>query len=211
MTKSQPAEIRKARPSSTLTLASLQSLLPDSRSVLVEYWTGENRSYAWSITNGGIRSFPLPPAAVLDRRCAAFRKALLATAERDPAHFDRRKSQDAIRGCNPGGSSWAQAWPGRCFPPGVLPPATSTVLVVGDGAIETLPFVALPGLSVVPAANGQVRRITFLNEPSATVFAFLEERSMTSRAIRLAVFTCRSIERQFFDQATEEGPEPLPW
>jgi CHAT domain-containing protein len=62
-------------------------------------------------------------------------------------------------------------------------------LVVGDGAVETLPLAVLPGLSMIPGPDRRLRRIAFLNEPSASIFAFLEERSMTSRPVRLMVFT----------------------
>jgi hypothetical protein len=79
--------------SSALTLESLEGLLPDDHSVLMEYWAGESGSYAWSLTRGGIRSFRLPPAADLDRQCASFRKALLATTARDP----RVSAEESVR------------------------------------------------------------------------------------------------------------------
>jgi len=180
--------------SSAFTLDTLQSLLPDSHSVLMEYWMGENGGYAWSITRRGMRSFRLSPRAELNRQCAAFRKALLATAVRDP----RISIEERVRTHAAMEARWKQLGAKLAvtlFPPSALPPFTSTVLVVGDGAIESVPFVALPGLSVVPAANGQRRGITFLNEPSTSVFVFLQNRSVnlrSSRAVRLAVFTADS-------------------
>jgi tetratricopeptide (TPR) repeat protein len=177
--------------SSALTLESLESLLPDDHSVLMEYWTGESGSYAWSLTRGGIRSFHLPPAAVLDRQCAAFRKALLAATVRDP----RVSVEESVRTQSAKEDRWKQLGANlgtSLFPVGALLPSTSTVLVVGDGAVETLPFAVLPGLSMIPGPDRRLRRITFLNEPSATIFALLEKRSMNSRPVRLAVFTADS-------------------
>jgi tetratricopeptide (TPR) repeat protein len=178
----------KSASASSLTLESLESLLPDDHSVLMEYWTGESGSYAWSLTRGGIRSFHLPPAGVLDRKCASFRKALLAATARDP----RVSVEESVRTQSAKEAHWKQLGANLAaslFPPGALLPSTSTVLVVEDGAVETLPLVALPGLSMIPGTDGRLRRIAFLNEPSATIFAFLEERSMNPRPVRLAVFT----------------------
>jgi tetratricopeptide (TPR) repeat protein len=177
--------------SSALTLESLESLLPDDHSVLMEYWTGESGSYAWSLTRGGIRSFRLPPAAVLDRQCASFRKALLATTAHDP----RVSAEESVRTQAAKEARWKQLGANLAvslFPSGALLPSTSIVLVVGDGAVETLPLAVLPGLSMIPGPGRRLRRITFLNEPSATIFALLEKRSMNSRPVRLAVFTSDS-------------------
>jgi CHAT domain-containing protein len=173
---------------SALTLESMQGLLPDSHAALMEYWTGEDGSYAWSITRDGMRSFRLPPSAVLDRKSEAFRKALLAAAARNPQisiqERARMEAAQEVRWKQLGASLAA-----TLFPAGALPSSASTIIVVGDGAIATLPFAALPGLSVIPGTNGRLRRISFVNEPSATVFAFLEARSITPRPVRLAVFT----------------------
>jgi tetratricopeptide (TPR) repeat protein len=176
---------------SALTLESLESLLPDDHSVLMEYWTGDGGSYAWSLTRGGIRSFRLPPTAVLDHQSALFRKALLDAASRDP----RVSIEESVRTEAAKEARWKQLGANLAaslFPRGALLPSTSTVLVVGDGAVETLPLAALPGLSMIPGPDHRFRRITFLNEPSTTIFAFLEERSMNSRPVRLAVFTADS-------------------
>ena len=180
-------EVKNASASS-LTLESLESLLPDDHSVLMEYWIGESGSYAWSLTRGGIRSFHLPPAAVLNRQCASFRKALLAAAARDP----RVSVEESVRTQSAKEEHWKQLGANlgaSLFPQGALFPSTSTLLIVGDGVVETLPLAALPGLSMIPGPDRRLRRITFLNEPSATIFAFLEERSMNPRPVRLAVFT----------------------
>ena len=174
--------------SSALTLESLEGLLPDDHSVLMEYWAGESGSYAWSLTRGGIRSFRLPPAAVLDHQCASFRKALLATSARDP----RVSAEESVRTQAAKEARWKQLGADLAitlFPRGALLPSTSTVLVVGDGAVETVPLAVLPGISTISGPDRRLRRIGFLNEPSASIFAFLEERSMNSRPVRLAVFT----------------------
>ena len=181
-------------PSSSLTLEVLENALPDRHAVLVEYWIGEKASYAWSVTRMGVRSFRLPPATQIERQCAAFRKALLAAASPDPqlSAEQRAALQPATE------SLWRKLgvqFAETLFPPGVLPPFTSTVLIVGDGPIESAPLAALPGISLAHTPKAPLRNVTFLNEPSATIFSFLEANSTSPHAMRLAIFTAEQAEQ----------------
>jgi CHAT domain-containing protein len=177
-------------PSPALTLQALESALPDSRATLVEYWTGEEASYAWSITRTGIREFRLPPSAQLGRQCEAFRNALLAAASRDPqlSAEQRAALQPAIESRRRMLGAQLAA---TLIPPGMLSPFPSMVLIVGDGPIESVPFSALPINSLARAPQKPLRNVTFLNEPSATILSFLEAKSSSPRALRLAVFTAQ--------------------
>ena len=173
-------------PPPLLTLQALENALPDSHAALVEYWTGEAASYAWNITRTGIREFRLPTSTQLERQCEAFRNALLATASRDPqlTAEQRAAQQPMIE------SRWRKLGAqlaATLIPPGMLSPFASTVLIVGDGPIESVPFSALPATSMTHATP--LRSVTFLNEPSATILSFLEAKSSSPRALRLAVFT----------------------
>jgi CHAT domain-containing protein len=161
-----------------LTLQALEGALPGPRAALVEYWTGAQASYAWSVTSNGIRSVRLPPAAQVSRQCASFRKALLAGVSSDPRLTAEQRAA---------GQSAQQAELRQLsaelehilLPPGLLHPATSTVFIIGDGAIDSVPFAAL-------------RKGTFLNEPSATIFSVLETNPVIPHPMRLAVFAADS-------------------
>jgi len=191
--------------SPALTLQSLENALPDRRATFIEYWAGETASYAWSITRTGIRGFRLPSSLQLDRQCSAFRKALLATASRDPrlAAEQRAAIQPAQENrLRKLGVQLSQT----LLPHGMLLPSTSTVFIVGDGAIESTPFAALPDVSSAPASKTPFRDITFLNEPSAAIFSLLEANIAGQHPMRLAIFT---VGQSSDDHQDEEMPITL--
>ena len=171
-----------AKPSHPLTLEALENALPDRRATLVEYWSGEEASYAWSITPTGIHSFRLPPAAELNRQCLGFRKTLLAAVSPDPTRTAEQRAamrlaqEEQLRKL---GIQLSR----NLLPRGMLAPGTAAVFIVADGPIESIPFAALPNGLKAP-----LRDTVFLNEPSATIFSILESNSITSHPIRLAVF-----------------------
>ncbi len=170
-------------PMAPLSLASLTRALPDGRSALIEYWTGTEASYAWGITRTGIHSFRLPPTSQVDQQILALRASILATATRDPrlSAEERAASQPAmdIRRRKLAARVFA-----ILFPTGLLPAAPSTILVVGDGSILSLPFAAL-----------SVGRACFVSEPSATIFSLLETGSISAHPMRVAVFSDAQLPR----------------
>jgi CHAT domain-containing protein len=169
-------------PSHSLTLEALEDALPDRHAALVEYWSGEKASYAWSITPMGIRSFRLPPADELNRQCMGFRKALLAAVSPNPRLTAEQRAamrlaqEEQLRKL---GIQLSR----NLLPRGMLASGTATVFIVADGPIESIPFAALPDGLKAP-----LRDTVFLNEPSATIFSILESNSITSHPMRLAVF-----------------------
>lgn len=169
-------------PSHPLTVEALENALPDRHATLVEYWSGEKASYAWSITRAGIRSFRLSPAAELNRQCLAFRKALLAPVSSYPNRTAEQRAamrltqEEELR-------KLGKQLSRNLLPRGMVAPRTSTVFLVADGPIQSVPFAALSdGLKAAP------RDTVFLNEPSATIFSILEGRSITPHPMRLAIF-----------------------
>ena len=161
-----------------LTLAGIQAALPDRHSALIEYWTGQNASYAWAISRAGIRMMRLPPAAQLDREIGGLRQAVLAeinlSAEM-PVTQREAALEAARRNTQRGALTLAQT----LFPAGLLPMGASTLLVVGDGPTLAVPFAALP---IRPGG------VTVLSEPSAAIFSFLEAHPIAPRPLRIAVF-----------------------
>jgi len=186
-------------PSHSLTLEVLENALPDRRAALVEYWSGEKASYAWSITPMGIRSFRLPPASELNHQCLGFRKALLAAVSPDPSRTAEQRAsmrlaqEEQLRKL---GIQLSR----NLLPRGMLAPGTSTVFIVADGPIESIPFAALlDGLKPPP------RDTVFLNEPSATIFSILESNSITSHPMRLAVFALGATSTSSKDGETQSS------
>jgi tetratricopeptide (TPR) repeat protein len=169
-------------PTQPLSLQSLEEKLPDAHSVLVEYWTGTEESYAWSISRTGMHSFRLPGASQIDQDISALRSTILATASRDSqlSAEQRAALQPVIESRRRKIGLKVSA---TLFPPGLLPAAPSTVLVVGDGSILLAPLAAL-------RVESQTTRPTnFISEPSATIFSLLEAKPAPAHPMRVAVFT----------------------
>ena len=168
-----------------LTLMSLQTALPDAHAALNEYWTGEDASYAWSTTRSGIQFFRLPPAAQLNQLINGFRRAVFAMVPSDPKITAEQRvvSRTAAEGQQ---HRLGLRLMKMLFPIGMLHPAASTVLIVGDGAIHSLPFAALPDQAARQSQSP--RRIVFINEPSATLFAALTSGSIAPHSLRAAIF-----------------------
>jgi CHAT domain-containing protein/tetratricopeptide (TPR) repeat protein len=165
-----------------LTRKALQDALSGDHEILIEYWAGEQASYAWRITHAGIRSFRLPPAAQIEQECMKFRDSLSATALRDPqlSAEQRAAIQPQLE------ARWhQQGWQlaTTLFPSGLWPPSASTAIVVGDGAIQSVSFGALMNSS--PALGD----VTFIHEPSAAILLVLERKAVSPHPMRLAVFT----------------------
>ncbi len=125
-----------------LSLADVQAQLRGSGAALLEFWLGEERSYAWLVTKTGVQGFELPPReqvenaarrayAALDARNTDRQESLEARAQR-LAEADRQFAESAtelsktllepLRGLSRLNSLW----------------------IVSDGALEYLPFAALP-------------------------------------------------------------------
>jgi tetratricopeptide (TPR) repeat protein len=177
-----------------LRLESLERELPEGRSALIEYWAGTEASYAWSITRTGLRSFRLPPALQLDREISAFRSLILAPASRDPqvSAEQRAALQPGIESRR---SKLGLRISGTLFPPRSFPAAPSTVLVIGDGPILSVPLAALTSDSAAQPHRAALRPITFISEPSATIFSLLEANHAASHPMHLAVFTDSQLQR----------------
>jgi len=186
-------------PSHSLTLEALEDALPDRHAALVEYWSGEKASYAWSITPRGIRSFRLPPAAELNRQCLDFRKALLAAVSPDPGRTAEQRAamrleqEEQLR-------KLGMQLSRTLLPRGMLAPGTATTFLVVDGPIESIPFAALPD-----GVKAPLRDTVFLNEPSATIFSILESNSIASHPMRLAVFALGSTSASTQDGETQSA------
>src|SRR5262249_742243 len=129
----------------------LSSLL-DDQTLLLEYSLGKERSYLWAVASDWMGSFELPGRAVVDR--AARRVYGLLTARNlRPAGETPEKRQDRI--------AQADTEPllaGRQLADMVLGPVagrlgTRRLVIVTDGALQYVPFAALPAPRVVGAGQ----------------------------------------------------------
>lgn len=149
----------------TATIAEMQSLLDDD-TILLEYFLGENRSFAWALTKNGLKTAVLPPGAEVE---ALARKVYAALSTRT--------------------KSGEKSEPGdlRALSAMLLSPfelKAPRIVVVADGALAFLPFSALI------AGDGPLitsREVVTL--PSLSVLSVLREKSEGKRPTHeVAVF-----------------------
>jgi len=176
------ALVRPAPP----TLADTQRLL-DEGTVLLAFELGNKRSWGWGVTSGSIQSFSLPRAADVD--------ALARQVYADVTARQRRPDAAAgsVAGLDRDEAAHAAALSAAVFGPiaGALAGEwrTKRLAIVATGALEYLPFSALP----LPASHGR-RMIADDHEvvrlPSVATLALLRSEAGRPRqtSTSIAVF-----------------------
>jgi CHAT domain-containing protein len=162
-----------------LTLPEIQQQVLDEETVLLQYSLSETRSYLWVVTSTSMASYELPAAAEIADAVTQLRKTI--------THPTSRRNQAAI----------AQA--AAPLTQILLTPvaeqlggqlANKRLLIVGDGALQYLPFAALPvpGTENNPTPLITQHEIVYL--PSASVLSILrqttENRQLAPK--QLAIF-----------------------
>lgn len=141
-----------------ISLAELRERL-DPATVLLEYRLGEARSFLWLASADAETSFELPARARIEARAETAR-ALLASPE-------------PIRGADAWQVDVFRPLAEQVLPAGLFPHlAGRRLLIVADGALELVPFAALPGADGKPLVD--THEIVHL--PSASVWAELRDR-----------------------------------
>jgi CHAT domain-containing protein len=137
------AEIRKTSPRyaelkypQPLGLPEIQRML-DPETLLLEYSLGEERSYLWAVTPTGIESFELPKRAEIE---ALARQSYewLAAGETG-AQLRARLARPAAKSLE-----WATALSRILLGPVASQLGRKRLVIVADGALQYLPFAALP-------------------------------------------------------------------
>jgi len=153
-----------------LSLREIQRQLLDPETLLLEYSLGEERSYLWLVSNRHQVSYELPPGAEIER--AARRAYELLTARlmlTGDAQERRRRAEHADA------EYWTEAarLSEMLLGPVAKMIAGKRLLFVTDGALQSLPFAALP----VPGSRDSrvplVVEHEIVNLPSASVLAAL--------------------------------------
>jgi len=107
-----------------LTLQEIQQQVLDDNTLLLEYSLGEERSYLWAVTKTGITSYSLPPRADIEAAAQEFYKQLNSPQEGSP-EVGMKLSQMLLA---PVANQLGQ----------------KRLLIIGDGALQSIPFAALP-------------------------------------------------------------------
>jgi len=106
-----------------LNLQQIQQQVLDDNTLLLEYSLGEERSYLWAVTKTSITSYELPPRADIETAAQEFYKQL--KSETGSIQEGMKLSQMLLA-------------------PVVNQLGNKRLLIVGDGALQSIPFAALP-------------------------------------------------------------------
>jgi CHAT domain-containing protein/Tfp pilus assembly protein PilF len=168
------SQIRETSPQYTaltrppaLTLQDIQNKVLDKDTVLLEYELGSAKSFLWLVTSSSLESYELPPRAEIES--AARRVYELATARSVPP-------RDYYTAAAPLSEMLLGAVAGQI--------AGKRLLIVSEGALQYLPFSALPerGTQQPLIVNHEI-----ITAPSASVLAVLRQetagREISSKSV----------------------------
>lgn len=159
------ASLSQPRP---LTLTEMQAQVLDADTMLLEYSLGAQRSYLWAVTKNSINSYELPAQTQLETAARQFHDLLASPAIGGQADADREKLTET-----------AAHLSRMLLGPVAAQLGAKRLLIVADGALQYVPFAALPDPSVAgQGAEGQrplITRYEVVNLPSLSVLPALRE------------------------------------
>jgi CHAT domain-containing protein/tetratricopeptide (TPR) repeat protein len=154
-----------------LTLGEIQQRVLDPETVLLEYALGDERSYLWAVTTDSMTGYELPRRAEIDR--AARRVLDLLTAPNQKIKGETALARENRLARAEADYAQAAADLSRM----VIAPAatilgTRRLLVVADGALQYVPFAALPAPQG-PGGRPLIVEHEIISLPSASALAVL--------------------------------------
>jgi CHAT domain-containing protein/Flp pilus assembly protein TadD len=170
-----------------LSLAEIQQQVLDNDTMLLQYSLGEERSYLWAVTKTGITTYELPKRAEIEAAAQEFYKLLKTPVYR--LNSPRGLQVEARSGSQR--REVATQLSQMLLQPVAGQLGNKRLLIVSDGALQYLPFAALP----TPGTSGKdtvplLVQHEIVNLPSASTLAVLRKeqngRKMASKAV--AVF-----------------------
>jgi CHAT domain-containing protein/Tfp pilus assembly protein PilF len=126
-----------------LSLKEIQAESLDPHTLLLEYALGKERSYLWAVTATTITGFQLPPRAEIES--LARRVYDLMTSRNHVVKFEERQEREArIAKADAEYAVAARELSGMLLGPVSGQMHNKRLLIVSDGALQYLPFAALP-------------------------------------------------------------------
>ncbi|MGA9995287.1 MAG: tetratricopeptide repeat protein, partial [Pyrinomonadaceae bacterium] len=125
-----------------LTVSEIQQQTLDADTLLLEYSLGDAKSYVWAVTPTGLKSFELPARKEIEQ--AAERFYDLLTARRDQPGETLQQKQERVRKAEAQFPEAAAALSEMLLGRVASLLGTKRLLIVSDGALQHVPFAALP-------------------------------------------------------------------
>jgi CHAT domain-containing protein/tetratricopeptide (TPR) repeat protein len=179
------AEIRRSSPHyaaltqpMTISLDEVQRKVLDPDTLLLEYALGSKRSYLWVVSKDSISGFELPPRAEIESRARSTYD--LMTARNHYERFEKPSERQArIAKADEQFEPEAAALSRLLLPSAVRQSNKHRLLIVSDGALQYLPFAALPVPEVTQRKQRSgtyeplISKFEIITLPSASTLAVL--------------------------------------
>jgi CHAT domain-containing protein/tetratricopeptide (TPR) repeat protein len=136
-----------------LTVAELKQQVLDDNTVLLEYFLGKDRSYLWAVTPSGMTSYELPKQPEIAAATQQFRK-VVANSNAQPSEITKAGIPLTKMLLAPVAKQLGQ----------------KRLLIVSNGALQYLPFAALPAPT---GSQALLSNHEIINLPSASTLATL--------------------------------------
>lgn len=156
------AQLEVVRPRPATLEEMRKELLGGTR--LIVYALGEERSFVWYVSQKRVISRPLPARSHLE---GTARQLLRGWSQRGERSMERERR-------------WAESLAQDLLGPIAGELGQHRLLIVGDGALQTLPFAALPDPGAKPGKDGEIPPLLVNHEivqmPSISVLSALRRR-----------------------------------
>src|SRR5262249_38147223 len=156
---------------SPLSLKEIQQQVIDSDTLLLEYALGDEKSYLWAVTTSSIQSYELPPRKTIE---TATRRLYQLLTERNQQIKFEKPDQQHLRVAKADADyvSTSTVLSQMLLRPIALQLGKKRLLIIGEGALNYLPFAALPEPTKQPTSPLIVDH-EIVTLPSASTLAVL--------------------------------------
>ncbi len=141
-----------------LTVTEIQQQLLDENTVLLEYSLGKERSYIWVVTKNSLRSYELPPKAKIETAIREFRTALSTKIRLEKINQTAQEISNLI------------------LAPFATELGNQRLVIVADGALQYIPFAALPHPQT---QQPLIVNHEIINLPSASTLAVIRKENQS--------------------------------
>jgi CHAT domain-containing protein len=169
--------------SKPLTLEDIRGQVLDEETALLEYILGDERSYLFAVTRGGMTVSRLPARAEIERQAMEMRQQIIPASLRRNLTDLVAAATDPQRGLNVSATAATAASPAvvsafaasaNALYKTIVEPAsplvkTSRLLIVADGALNYVPFPAL--VTAAPPAGADFSTLPYLLKTNDSLFA----------------------------------------
>jgi CHAT domain-containing protein len=126
-----------------LTAREIQNQILDANTMLLEYSLGEERSYLWAVTKTSLRGFTLPKRETIESAARRYYELITARNQSQPNESYQRK-QTRIANADAESREAGLALSRMLLEPVTGRLGNRRLIIVADGALQYLPFAALP-------------------------------------------------------------------